>query len=128
MQSCVVFKVLTVVEVAADIVITWLADAAVFRVIREHRGVRAVRSSVPHGVPGAHAFQRVSMVSYSKFWNVDGVWCRCCDGRNDIPNSGRRKWRLVAEVFGRMLPRVIYAIKMRVAGTSSGVGSKFVAF
>ena len=42
MQSCVVFKVLTVVEVAADIVITWLAGAAVFRVFREHRGVHAV--------------------------------------------------------------------------------------
>ena len=33
---------LTVVEVAADIVITWLAGAAVFRVFREHRGVHAV--------------------------------------------------------------------------------------
>ena len=42
MQSCVVFKVLTVVEVAADIVITWLAGAPVFRVFREHRGVHAV--------------------------------------------------------------------------------------
>ena len=41
-QSCVVFKVLPVVEVAADIVITWLTGAAVFRVFRKHRGVHAV--------------------------------------------------------------------------------------
>ena len=63
------------------------------------------RSSVPHAVPGAHALQRVSMVSSSKCWNVNGASCRYCDGANVI--FGRRKWWLVPEVFGRMLPHVI---------------------
>ena len=62
------------------------------------------RSSVPHGVPGAHALQRVSMVSYSKCWKVDGAWCRCCDGANDMLVDGNGGWWL--RLFERMLPHV----------------------